>query len=836
MDPFDLRLWSRFNQSEEPSVIDQVAIDTRRIEGGNSLFVALPGSRTDGHLYLRHAEEAGARFALVKKGTRYHSPSGRMKLLFVDNPLLAMQEIAAAYRNQLKIKIVGITGSYGKTMVKDLLQELLKKKYKTAASPESFNSQIGVALSLFTLKKEHEIGLIEAAVSKAGEMDRLAQMIRPDYGIMTQIGVKHVETLGDLSKLSWELFRLFDTSPNLQWALIPHFNKPLNASEDLFQSWDIREHDHPHAERIEGPRELSLPYQIDFPQSEPYRGMISSGFYYYLDLLNMTVKSAWKLGIDPASIKETLNRYILEPIRTEIWKSPLGATFINESYSEDIQSLDRAFKFLKDTTDKGRKVVLFGGFKGTQAASSYRQAGKLLAAHKTDLVCLIGHHPFKPLIDTLKLERPKAKIITAADYKEALIQFKDMMRPGDIVLVKGEKKEPLDELTESFHESLCSNICLVNLASIAHNIKALRMKLEPGTRIMVMVKALAYGTDDYRIAKFLSTCGIDILGVSYVDEGVALKRGGVTQSIFVLNAAEYEVTKVVKWDLEVAVGSIAMIDLLAEEAKRQQKNLKVHLHIDTGMSRFGCRPKEAVKLAERILSHPSLTLEGVMTHFTSSDNPAEDAITLHQAKLLENLIVELGNRGIEVPWKHAANSAAALRFTFPSFNMVRVGLAVYGLYPSQAARQTLKLKLAISLISRIVGINQCGKGDTVSYGRTYVVQKDLQKIAVLPIGYFDGLHRNYSGCAHVLIRGEKAPMVGRICMDFMMVDITDIPSAKCGDPVLIFGEDEFGDYISPEDLAEKGDSIIHELITCLGPRIQRVFIYEESQEKQHVSK
>ncbi len=839
MDAFDLREWKGFKDCggdmSRPALITQVTIDTRRIETQDALFVALPGLRTDGHQYLSHAAKNGAKYALVKRELRSRLPKAPLTLLPVKDPLEAMQEIAKTYREKLSVKIVGITGSYGKTMVKDLLKELLSPIFKTAASPESFNSQIGVPLSLFSLSSEDEIGLIEAAVSKPNEMDKLSSMIKPDYGIISPIGVKHIDTLSEIEVLSEELSKLLRQSDRIQWGLIPnevHLQQDKIDWPFELECWDLATPHLPHAGRLDGPRELSLPFEIRFPNALPYRGRISSGFYYYIDLLNMTVKAAWKLGVPVDVICNTLQKYILEPIRTEIWRSPQGVTFINDSYTEDLQSLDKACRFVTATAGKGRKVLLFGGFKGKHTSSDYQKAGELLAMHKTDLIYLIGKHPFDPLLKQLKAKRPSVKAIAALNYAEALEKYKESMRVGDLVLIKGERKEPLEELTEGFHESLCSNLCLVNLASIEYNIKSIRQRLPQNTRIMVMVKALAYGTDDFRIAKFLKTCGIDILGVSYVDEGVALKRSGITQSIFVLNAPDYEVSKVVKWDLEVAVGSSSFISLLAKEAQSQGKKIKVHLHIDTGMSRFGCRPKEAPQLIDQILASPHLTLEGVMTHFTSADNPQEDEATLYQASKLEELILKLESKGISIPWKHAANSAASLRFKFPAFNMVRIGLAVYGLYPSEAVKEELKLKLSISLISRIVGINHCKKGDTVSYGRTYHVEKERQTIAVLPIGYFDGLHRNYSGCAHVMIRGQKAPMVGRICMDFMMVDISEIPEAKIGDPVLIFGEDEYGDYLSPEDLAQKGDSIIHELITCLGPRIQRVFVYEESQEKK----
>jgi alanine racemase/UDP-N-acetylmuramoyl-tripeptide--D-alanyl-D-alanine ligase len=346
--------------------------------------------------------------------------------------------------------------------------------------------------------------------------------------------------------------------------------------------------------------------------------------------------------------------------------------------------------------------------------------------------------------------------------------------------------------------------------------------------MMVMVKALAYGTDQVRMSKFLETCQIDILGVSFVDEGVALKCAGVSQSIFVLQAATYEAYKVVKWGLEIGVSDRELIQAVGEEARKQGKKIKVHLHIDTGMGRLGCRLEEALPLAKAVQSQPGLELEGIMTHFACADDPAQDSFTLQQAESFRQIIEQLEKEGIALRWRHAANSSAAVRFHFPHCNMVRIGLAAYGLYSSKAVQSAVELRLALALTSRIVGINSCKRGETVSYGRSYCVERSMQRIAVLPIGYFDGLHGSYSGKGAVVIHGQKAPMIGKICMDFMMVDITDIPAAAVGDPVLVFGEDEHGSYLSPEELAAQGDSIIHELITCLGPRIERIFIHEES--------
>lgn len=839
MDPFDLRLWPGFlkagGDSSLPAITDQIAIDSRRVDSPQALFVALEGQNSDGHEFIPQAVRAGAQYILVQKAWELPASLPKsIKILRVDSTLHALQSIAKAYRKQLPGTFVAITGSYGKTMVKDLLLALVSSTKRTAASPESFNSQIGVALSLLTVNKSHEVAFIETGFSEKNEMDRLIDMIAPDHAIMTPVGKKHMTTLGGIEAIVEEMSKLLIAIPEGNWVLLPKsplISPFLAKMQAKPNEWNVEVEMLPHATTLEGLSSSLMPYQVTFPDGAVYEGHATMGFYYFQDLINIVVKTAWLLGVPSDAISEVLSRYNAEPMRTEIWKSPTGITFINDTYCSDPQSVDRSLRYLDQTGTEGRKAFVFGGMrdKKQHVETDYRHIGQMIKRARINKVILVGDHPFHFLVDEISHEDATPISITLCkDHQEAIEKLKDWAHKEDSVLIKGDKKEPLDIITEAFNDSLCTNQCWINFAAIEANINTLRSKLASGTRIMVMVKALAYGTNDFRIGRFLATCGVDILGVSYVDEGVALKRLGISQTIFVLNAAVYEANKIAKWGLEVGVSEKGMIESLAEAAVAYNKKIKVHLHIDTGMSRFGCRSEEAFELAQYILQFPSLELEGLMTHFACSDDPLQDDFTLSQASALDGFAKRLRDVGIEVPWVHAANSGGVMRFNFPEFNMVRIGLAAYGLYPSEAAKELVDLRLALTLSSRIVGINTCRVGETISYGRTYTVTRDHQRIAVLPIGYFDGLHRNYSGKGSVIIRGKKAPMVGKICMDFMMVDISDIPNAAIGDPVLIFGEDEYGQYLSPEELASSGDSIIYELITCLGPRIQRIFIYEEA--------
>jgi len=841
MELFDLRLWSGFQHAggdmSAPAMIQQVSIDSRQLNSADSLFVPLVGNVFDGHQFIQDVADAGIYYALVNKEwdssslTQFHA----LKLLRVDSPLKAFQEIARAYRLQFTCQVIAVIGSFGKTMVKDLLQALIKNHCNVIASPESFNSQIGVALSLFRIKREHDVAIIEAGFSEIGEMHILTDIITPTSAILTHIGKKHLPSIGSLALSASQMMHLIQSIPANGWVLLPKdpiidkFVPSIKAHIHYWDSADVQ--DLPIATATSSVHNGIKPYHIGFPDLTNFYANATFGFYYILDLLNISTGAAWLLKTPSKIICQALLQHVSEPTRTEIWQSPTGITFINETYCSDLQSIDRAFKYFNQLPVKGAKIFIFGGMRTdekSQLKAHYKHIAQRINKAKLNTVFLVGDHQFTSLMQEMKSIAPQLNMQQFTTHKEAYHSLQGILKQHDTVLIKGEHKQPFDQITESFNDSICNNQCFVNLAAIKSNLTAMRSKLGKKTRIMVIVKAFAYGTNDVRMAKFLATCAIDILGVSYVEEGVTLRRSGVTQDIFALNAALYEVVRVVKWNLQIGVSSAELIHALANEALRCNKKIKIHIHVDTGMSRLGCRPEEAINLAKLISESPALILEGIMTHFACADNAEQDPFTLSQVNCFDNVIQILESAGYYLPWKHAANSAGIMRFNFPQYNMVRVGLAVYGLYPSAAAKESFELELALTLLSRIVGINQCKEGETVSYGRNYKVTKKEQLIAVLPVGYFDGLHRNYSGKGEVLIRGKKVPMVGNICMDYMMVDVSEVPDVEIGDSVLIFGEDEYGNFLSPEALARSGDSIIHELVTCLGPRIHRIFIHEEA--------
>ncbi len=359
--------------------------------------------------------------------------------------------------------------------------------------------------------------------------------------------------------------------------------------------------------------------------------------------------------------------------------------------------------------------------------------------------------------------------------------------------------------------------------SRCHSVKiltAIRSHLPAKTRIMAILKGGTYGIGrPVELAHFLSRQGIDIFGFAFVDEAVQLRRAGFQNDLFVLNAIAGDAEKVVTHKLQAAAGDLATLTAFETQGK-----VKIHLNINTGMNRLGCPLHEAAGLAEYIQMSKNLTLEAVMSHLPAAENPLHDTFTLRQIQEIIATAASLKESGIEFPWTHIHNSAGALRFTHPEFNLVRIGLIMYGIHPSPETRKTLPLVPALTLRSRIVSLNRINRGDSVSYGRTYKAEANNTLIATVPIGYFDGLHRCYSNRASVLVKGEKAKIAGTICMDFMMINVSSIPNVQVGDTVTLFGQDDRGNELTPEEFAASGNTVAHELITCMGPRIKRNFL------------
>lgn len=793
--------------------VDQVNIDTRYLHGKRALFVALPGRKTDGHRFLEHAEARGACFAIVKQD--YPCPKfKRLKIIPVYDPLHALQALARSHRERLKTPIIGVTGSFGKTLCKDLLHHLLEQTFRVMSSTESYNSQIGVALSLLALEPATQWAVIECGISLPGEMGVLCDMVQPTHTILTHLGREHLATLKSRAAIFKEKSRLLHAVPSSNWCLVPHEVEGLmhKARSEKPANWMNLKGNAPVA-----------PYSISI---DPTRGQerclldlggnqlvisIHSTLIRCLATVNMAVRAANLVGLTFQSIAKRLMEFQPEPMRVDLWKTSGGVTVINQPYCGDLSSCGKGLSWARTFNPiNGTKAFWFGGMK-RKRMSKGQQKSIFDAAQNSD----VDRVYFAP-----KGTQGKTLSHLSATSQE--------LRGGDLLIVQGSHKLPRTLLAHQLQSPLPPARLHIDLAAIEHNIAQFRRCLPKATKIMAMLKAAAYGTDSELMAKFLAKGQVQSFGLATIEEAISLRRAGIAHPLMVLHAEQGQYTLALKWGLELCVSSQQELKALIRAAKAQGRVLPLHLHIDTGMCRLGCSKRFAAALAMRIERDPNVDLKGVMTHLAGADAIAHTDFSRDQVTSFREILEQLRHRGLNPQNVHLANSAGALRYHRSPFNLLRLGLSLYGLHPHQEDRKRLDLLPAISLTAKIAFIHRISRGESVSYGRTYTAKRPKEAIAVIPLGYADGLHSSYSGKGAILVRGKSAPLVGKICMDFCMVDITEIPLARVGDEGLFFGEDKLGNRLDALGLAAQLGTSPHELITSLGSRIQRIFTYDES--------
>lgn len=806
--------------------IDYVSIDPSVIPTSETIFFDVRGHYAGSQTGVKEAIDGGARLAVVEHAWVGAVPEER--LLRVQSPLEALQHLAAWYRSSLhSTTVVAVLGSCANASL-DILGHFFAS-VDAYTSHDAAHTPLAVALSLLNIPKTAKFAFIAVPTTHAWGVSTLAAMVQPSCAVVTSFFNKKSSTEPAKPEAAHEIVRFLELLPNSGFAIVEnHPSVDLSGLPCPCFAWNSPAPTSPRLRPLGDAAYGSYTVACSFPGELDAVFSLRREHAHLIDLLSIGVQVAWKCGVPSAALMHTLQTYQPEHMRTELWSNGIGTAFVNAPHCTSPfsfgASLDDASIHTQHVPTKvpGRLHLVFGGLSlpsSIERVLASLQKGKNLELYGWPKN--VGH----------ALEAYGRGMVTthALDsLEEAISSVQKNILPQDTVIFRGHKKIPFEWLYERLEGGPLNTVVCINLAAVRANIERIRQKLPQETRIMVMVKAIAYGTDEVRISLFLKKCGVDILGVSYVDEGASLRKKGADQAIFVIHAPADEMKKAAQWGLEPGVCSREQVEAAQTAAHDLGVNLRVHLHVDTGMKRLGCRPEEALSIAKTIAQSPNLIFEGMFTHFCSADDPCSDEYTKRQASLFFHVADQLEAANLRPTHLHIANSSASIRFRFPRCTMVRVGLATYGFHASQASVPLLELRPAVSLSSKIVGFNEAQAGDTVSYGRTYAVPQQKARLAVLPIGYFDGIHRAYSGKGFVRIRGQQAPMVGRICMDYMMVDVSHIPEASIGDRALLFGEDELGNYLPPEALAQAGGSIMHELMACLGPRVQRLFIYDES--------
>lgn len=791
--------------------------DSRKlINPESSLFFALSGPRRDGHFFIPELYKAGLRYFVVSEKPNAKNYPGAL-FLTVNNVLAALQKLAAFHRSKFDIEVIGITGSNGKTIVKEWLYQLLQADKMIVRSPKSYNSQIGVPLSVWEIEPANDLAIFEAGISQPGEMQRLREIIQPTIGVITNIGSAHSEGFKNNTEKLAEKLLLFKDSR----VIIANGDEPLikeqvdqlaipafywgKSKASALQVLTIKK-------KAAG-TEISLSYKGD-------KFSIQTSFTDAASIENIITACAVTLYLkmDSSILQERIP--LLQPVnmRLEFKKGINNCILINDSYSTDIDSLSIALHFLQQQAKGLQKTVILSDFSqtGSDAEQLYQSILEQLQKHKVARLIGIGEKMqsvMHALITTKKVKIDYHFFLSTTDFIQHLhsFNFKD-----EAILIKGSRVFEFEQIASLLEQKAHQTILEINLNAIAHNYKTFQQMLRPATKVMVMVKAFAYGSGGTEVAGLLQYYKVDYLGVAYADEGVEIRKAGILIPIMVLNPEPNAFDAITEHLLEPDLFSFEQLE--AFEKHIQQSGLKhypVHIEIETGMNRLGFAVADVTKLAQRLKNNGFLKIQSVFSHLAASEDAVEDAFTLHQYELLQQAAIQL-KESIGYPFlTHIANSSAIARFPKLQMDMVRLGIGLYGIAGKKVAK---KLQPALTLKSTIAQLKQIQKGETVSYNRRGIAAQK-STIATVRIGYADGYSRRLSnGVGYMLVNGKKAPVIGTVCMDMVMIDVTHIKGVKEGDDVIVFGNG-----LPVEELAKAIGTIPYEIMTGISQRVKRVY-------------
>lgn len=785
-----------------------------------TLFFAIRTITGDGHRYIQQLYEHGVRNFVVRddyEGLVQRFPDANF--IEVRDVIRALQRIAASWRREFAIPVIGITGSNGKTIVKEFLYQLLSPSYRIVRSPRSYNSQLGVPLSILKMTQEDQLAIFEAGISQLGEMNRIESIIKPTIGIFTSIGSAHQENFSSIAQKVDEKLRLFKGCQQIVfnqdeaevWAGIQR----MGLSEKAY-SWSKKD---PQAtlwaRRIEtGENSTLIAFSIrgeDFEVEIPFTDRAS---------IDNVITSLLTLSlIDPAVLKESERFRSLEPIemRLELVEGSKGNLVVNDVYNNDINSLKIALDFLQQRAKSEQLFPVLILTEIQQSAlnerSLYLKIGELIGQYPIEKFYGIGKN-----LNTYREFFPPeiAHKDFFASVEELLASDTLTTLQNACILIKGARSFQCERIVDRLSRKIHETTLEVDLEVIAQNLQHYRAMLPPQTRFIGMVKAEGYGIGAYEVAKTLDQAHIDALAVAVADEGMELRREGILTPILVMNPETSAFDTLLEWHLEPVVFSWDLLRALEHKVSNLGFNhVGVHIEVDTGMHRLGFRPEELPRLAEFFCNNHLLHVQSIFTHLAAADDPKEDEFTLAQLNTFRKSAEAFAQQVGYKPYFHALNTAGIERFPQFAMDAVRLGIGLYGISPSGVSQ----IKSAVKLRTSLLQVSQVRPEETIGYGRHGRLPQG-GTIGIIPIGYADGYDRRMSkGNGWVVIRGKRCPIIGNVCMDSCMVDLTDCPMAEPGDEAILFGTDD----VRIEDLAKAIDTIPYELIADLAPRVRRVY-------------
>jgi alanine racemase len=800
-------LGTPISEGNSEKYIHSICTDTRHtIDAEHTLFIPLIGEHFNGHTFVESAFHKGIRTFLVSE--EVNLPSDCI-VIHVENTTEAFQKIAAHHRKQFHLPVIGITGSNGKTIVKEWINQLLADNYCIVRSPKSFNSQIGVSLAVLQIESMHNLGLFEAGISLPGEMTALQRIIQPTTGVFTFLGSAHAENFASQSELLHEKMNLFSSCETL---VVPS-NLELNFRGNIIRVGNHTKDDF----SIREIKSSSTHSIISFS----WKGEISSAEIPFIDTIsvnNFALAAATALhhGLSLTQLSEKAPQLMAVEMRMQQLKGIGGMQLLNDSYSNDLTSLKLALQhFNLNIQAKKRSVIISDILQsGMNDDLWISRVAELMNEFHIDKIFAVGEI-------FLQHKNTLPQNFTCFQSTEELVEFLLINKiDSNAALIKGARKFHFEKIVNALQEQHQETIFEVNMNALANNYYYFRSLLNPTVKLMGMVKANGYGIGAVEVAVCLANCGIDALAVAYTDEGVQLREAGISLPILVLEPNVTDFAPLFKHRLEPELFSLRSLKAFAKAAHEfnPEKTFKAHLKLDTGMNRLGFKPEETNDLLNAIKEISNIEVASIFTHFAASEDEEHDSFTKDQILDFENRCAQISAVLGYTPVLHAANTGGIQRWKNAQFDMVRLGIGLYGV--SAFEEEQKMLRNVGSLKTSIVQVKSVLPNETVGYGRTFTSNQEM-KIAVLPIGYADGFRRSLSnGKGKVFIKGKACPVVGRVCMDVTMVDITEV-SAQEGDEAIVFnGEHSILDY------AQACDTIAYEVLTGIPQRVKRIIVNE----------
>ena len=797
------------------SNVSNIIIDHRDIHWHGALFVALKGSRSDGHDFIPELIERGSRNFLITDAAIGKAHEGEANFIVVKDAVMALQEIAKEHRDNYKIPIVGAAGSNGKTIVKEWINSLLEASHQICRSPKSYNSQIGVALSLMQLGSKHTLGVFEAGISKPGEMALLQQMIAPSIGIFTNLGDAHAAHFNSYKEKLGEKLKLFAHSNqvivNRDQFWFAEYNGDI---KDKFFTWsrELKESD----VCVNGVKVRSgstiidlnhenRQYQIQIPFED--RASIENAIHCFCICLLLGCAN-----------QQALKRFsFLAPVamRMEMKQGVENSILIDDSYNSDLGSLQAALDQLGSQKAEARVVILTDMYQNSPGDHLYHELASILNESRVDELICIG--PDLAKYHSLFTTKSIQNFENADQYWE---QLDTTQLRNKAILVKGARAFRLEKLAQRLQAQQHETTLQVDLHKLGQNLKYFRTQINPKTKIMVMVKAFSYGSGGFEVANYLQNQKVDYLAVAYADEGVALRKRGIRLPIMVLSPAKTSYDSVIRFQLEPEIYSLRSLMEFIDSAallRHLFHELNIHVKIDSGMHRLGFERTDVRDLLKLLSEAPFIRVASVFTHLSAADSEEEDDFTTMQIERYQSVAAAIESGLDYHVMNHVLNSTGILRFPQYHFDMVRIGIGLYGF----AGTDSSKFLQALGAFkSYIIQIRTVAPQESVGYSRAGASDKE-RRIATIAVGYADGLDRRLGhGEWSLKWQGQACPIVGNVCMDMCMIDVTDC-EAKEGDEIMIF---EGADDVSA--MAKKLGTIPYEILTKVSQRVSRVYLQE----------